>query len=134
MPMMTEDISFEKLKVLADNNYDMVGEVVDEDANQITLIKHNHLLCDVVGVAIEQVLSEHPLPYQLQDFQKLSLHALGSQKNVILISPTGSGKMIIAYLAVHGRHFILRWILINNCQTPLRTCRPDPTLVGRSRH
>ena len=110
---MAADICFDKLQDMADQNYEMVGEVVDEEASQITLTKYNHLLRDEVGVAIEQVLSEHPLPYQLQDFQKLSLHALGSQKNVILISPTGSGKMIIAYLAIQGRHFILRWSLIN---------------------
>ena len=97
-----------KLNVLAGQNYDMVGEVVEEEASQITLSKYNHLLRDEVGVAIEQVLKEHPLPYQLQDFKKLSLHALGSQKNVLLISPTGSGKMIIAYLAIPGRHYIFR--------------------------
>ena len=105
---MATDSGFEKLKVLAGLNYDMVGEVVEEEASQITMAKYNHLLRDEVGVAIEQVLNEHPLPYQLQDFQKLSLHALGSQKNVVLISPTGSGKMIIAYLAIQGRHFIFK--------------------------
>ena len=105
---MAKDISLDNLNVMAGLNYDMVGEVVEEEASQITLTKYNHLLRDEVGVAIEQVLNEHPLPYQLQDFQKLSLHALGSQKNVILISPTGSGKMIIAYLAIQGRHYIFR--------------------------
>ena len=46
---------------------------------------------------IEEVLKEHPLPFELADFQKKALYELGHLKNVILISPTGSGKMVVAY-------------------------------------
>ena len=87
----------------SDHHYEQAGEIVKEDDNQITLEKHRHLLNDEIATIIEQVLIENPLPYKLQDFQKLALHALGSLKNVILISPTGSGKMIVAYLAIPGR-------------------------------
>ena len=45
-------------------------------------------------------MEENPLPFELAEFQKLAIHALGSMKNVILISPTGSGKMLVAYLAI----------------------------------
>ena len=42
------------------------------------------------------VLLENPLPFELQDFQLLTLHSLGSLRNVILLAPTGRGKMICA--------------------------------------
>ena len=40
---------------------------------------------------------KNALPYQLQDFQLLTLHCLGSQKNVILVSLSGTGKMICGH-------------------------------------
>ena len=66
------------------------GEVVEEEENQISIPKHEYLLNDKIGSILQAVLEENPLPYVLQDFQKLALHALGSLKNVILVSPTGS--------------------------------------------
>ena len=62
--------------------------------------KYAHLLKDEINVFLNQVLDENPLPFILQDFQKLSIHALGRGYNVILISPTGSGKMVVVYLAI----------------------------------
>ena len=62
--------------------------------------KYSHLLKDEINVFLNQVLDENPLPFILQDFQKLSIHALGRGYNVILISPTGSGKMVVVYLAI----------------------------------
>ena len=69
--------------------YDGAGEHVEEDSGDITLFKYQHLLNDRVALMIEAVLNEHPLPFKLEDFQLLSLHCIGSLKNVILISPTG---------------------------------------------
>ena len=71
-----------------------------EQEDTITVEKYGHLLNDKVALIIQQVLLEHPLPFELQDFQKLTLHALGSGQNVILVAPTGCGKMIVAYLAI----------------------------------
>ena len=60
---------------------------------------HSYLLNDFVHSVIQEVLNEHPIPFKLQDFQLLTLYALGSQKSVVvLMSPTGSGKMICTYL------------------------------------
>ena len=83
-----------------DEQYEKAGETVEEEENQISLTTHSHLLSDRVACVLEEVLLENPIPFVLQDFQKLALHAIGSLKNVVLVSPTGSGKMIISCLAI----------------------------------
>ena len=57
------------------------------------------MLSDRVHQALQLVLTEDvKLPFELTDFEKLSLHALGSSQNLILIAPTGSGKMMVIWL------------------------------------
>ena len=78
--------------------YEEVGSKSDAELEgKLTIEKNLHLLRDEVAFLIEEVLEEHPLPYQLKDFQKLVLHQIGSLNNVILVSPTGSGKMVVIY-------------------------------------
>ena len=83
-----------------DELYELAGDLVEAEDDQISLTRHNHLLSDDVAIILEQVLEEHPLPFQLAPFQKLALHAIGSLKNVILLAPTGAGKMVVAYLSI----------------------------------
>ena len=81
--------------------YEEVGSKSDaEPEGKLTIEKNLHLLRDEVAFLIEEVLEEHPLPYQLNDFQKLVLHQIGSLNNVILVSPARSGKMVVIYLAI----------------------------------
>ena len=68
-----------------DNQYEEAGKLVAEEENQISLTSHSHLLNDEVAIILQQVLEEHPLSFELQDFQKLALHSIGSMNNVILI-------------------------------------------------
>ena len=77
---------------------DQAGDLMEEDPEQITIRNHEHLLSDPVHKIIQEVLQENSVGFPLQNFQLLTLHCLGSLKNVILLSPTGSGKMICAYL------------------------------------
>ena len=84
----------------AQKNYDMAGQEVPEEQDQISISDHQHLLNDVVHHYIQEVLSEVHLPYRLSDFQLLSLHVLGSGKNLMLLSPTGSGKTNVIYLGI----------------------------------
>ena len=85
-------------KEVANWNYSEAGKLVDEEADQISLTKYGHLLCDSVHLKMMEVLEELHLPFHLADFQKLSLHVIGSKKNLILISPTGCGKMLVVLL------------------------------------
>ena len=80
--------------------YEEAGSIVEEEEDQISLVKYSYLLNDEVATILEEVLEENPLPFELADFQRLAIHALGSLRNVILISPTGSGKMMVVYLAI----------------------------------
>ena len=76
-------------KELAKSLYDMAGEVQEEDLGEISITRYQHLLNDSVAHIIQEVLLENPLPFKLDDFQLITLHCIGSLKNVILISPTG---------------------------------------------
>ena len=78
-------------KEAADLNYQLAGVDVDEPPDQIDIENHKHLLNDNVHHLIMEVLEDSKLRFKLADFQLLSLHVLGSKRNLILISPTGSG-------------------------------------------
>ena len=76
-------------KQLAVELYDKAGTFLPEDKDELTIEKYNYLLNDSVHLINQEVLAMHPLPFNFQDFQLLTLHCLGSLKNVILLSPTG---------------------------------------------
>ena len=99
-----EDLQESELFILAistsnaKKNYDMAGEEVPEDEDQISIAVNSHLLNDQVHHHLQEVLQEVQLPYKLSDFQLLSLHVLGSGKNLLLVSPAGSGKTNVIYI------------------------------------
>ena len=72
--------SSEVLNRYCDPLYEQAGELVEEEENQISLTRFSHLLNDEVAGILEKVLVENPLPFPLQDFQKIALHAIGSLK------------------------------------------------------
>ena len=80
-------MAFPISKQLADDLYDKAGTLIPEDPEEITIEKYNYLIKDSVHLIIQEVLTENPLPFKLQDFQLITLHCLGSLKNVILVSP-----------------------------------------------
>ena len=83
--------NFEISKEKADMLYEKAGELVSEDAEQITIEKYEHLLSDKVHGIIQEVLQENSVGFELQEFQMLTLHCLG---NVVLVCGTGCGKII----------------------------------------
>ena len=85
-------------KTMADQNYILAGTLVEEPSDEISLVKHRQLLHDTVDIVIRSVLFEEKVSFKLADFQMLSLHVLGSLKDLILVSPTGSGKMLGKYI------------------------------------
>ena len=98
--MEESNAGFSISKETADELYESAGQLVPEDSDQITMETHGYLFSDSVNLVIQQVLDEHPLPFKLMNFQLLTIHALGSLKNVILLAPTGAGKMICAYYGI----------------------------------
>jgi len=89
--------------------YNLAGEEVEDPSMSISLSSHKHLLSDNVHDAMMEVLRECNLGFELQDFQKVALHVIGSSRNLVLIAPTGSGKMLVIYLGV----LLLRKVMKN---------------------
>ena len=90
MGIDTTELHLSVSKEESDVLYDTAGMLIKEDEHKLTMRSHNYLLSDSVHSVIQEVLNEHPIPFKLQEFQLLTLYALGSQKNVVLVSPTGS--------------------------------------------
>ena len=78
----------------AESNCLMAGTLVDEPPDEISIAKYQHLLSDTIHLLIMEVLQEAKITFKLADFQLLSLHMLGNKRSLILISPTGNGKML----------------------------------------
>jgi superfamily II RNA helicase len=90
-----EESGFVNLSVTslsAKKNYAMTGQEDPEEKDHITMAGHQQLLSDKVHLCLQEVLQEVKLPYKLSEFQLISLHVLGSSKNLMLVNPTGSGK------------------------------------------
>ena len=85
---------------LARKNYVCAGEEVEEEPDKISVAANTHLMNQEVDVTLDRILSELNLPYEPSEFQRLGVNVAGSQRNLILVSPTGSGKMDVPFLSV----------------------------------
>ena len=102
------DFGLDITEVQAEYNYNLAGTEVPEPTDQISVLKYESLLLnDQVHQKIMEVLSETKLAFKLADFQLVSLHVLGNQRNLILVSPTGSGKMLGKYNIYLESHIYL---------------------------
>ena len=76
----------------ATKNYNEAGHLVPEEAEQINLSQFGHLNNPQNEPILQQVLTNLALPYDLAAFQTVSIHTLMEKKDILLLSPTGSGK------------------------------------------
>ena len=76
----------------AKRNYEETGSFMLEESDQISLEKHQHLINPSNAEVLKSVLHDLNLPYHLSDFQTISVHTLLEKKDLLLLSPTGSGK------------------------------------------
>ena len=76
----------------ANANYKEAGDLVSADDDQIRMDDHERLTDPALATLIEKVVEEVQLPYRLADFQQISMNILLQKKDLILLSPTGSGK------------------------------------------
>lgn len=84
---------------LANRNYENAGVEVMEDCEKILVKDHEHLIDSSVDTILDEVVKKVNMSYTPVDFQRLAVNALGQLKSVILVSPTGSGKMNVPLLA-----------------------------------
>ena len=76
----------------ARTNYSEAGSLVLEEDDPISQDKYKHLLSMESEKILSEVVAELKLPYELTDFQNISLNTIYQKKDLILLSPTGSGK------------------------------------------
>ena len=84
----------------AQANYDAAGKEIEEEADRITVADNDHLMDAATNEILDEIVSEIEMPYNPAEFQRVAINALGQMMNVILVSPTGSGKMNVPLLAI----------------------------------
>ena len=87
-------------KDLARKNYEAAGMEVKEDSEVITVDDHADLIDPKIEVILNETLDTLQLPYKLSDFQRLSVNVAASMRHLIVVMPTGSGKMDIPLLSI----------------------------------
>ena len=87
-------------QVKAQELYDMAGHQEDEVNNDITIIPSPSALTTAEEILILRVKDELKVSFELDKFQVAALVALQQGRNVVLVAPCGSGKMIVFYLGV----------------------------------
>ena len=88
-------------------NYVAAGKEVLEETDGITVAGNADLIDPEIDSVLNRIVKELDLPYQPSDFQRVSVNTLSKLNHLILISPTGSGKMDVPLLAT----LVLREIL-----------------------
>ena len=80
-------------------NYNMAGSFAEEESDQISVKNYGSYISKSVDSTLNEVTKEVDLSYELADFQRIAINVIGSKKSLILVSPTGSGKMSVPLLA-----------------------------------
>ena len=91
-PVVDNELTISKADAM--KNYEEAGTLIPEEADDISFEKYGHLMISSNDQILESILSELALPYQLAPFQVISLNILLQKKDLVLLSPTGSGKEI----------------------------------------
>ena len=80
-------------------NLDAAGTEVEEEDDRITVANNLDMMSPEVDAILDKIVKDLGMPYMPAEFQRVAINALGEMKNVILVSPTGSGKMNVPLLA-----------------------------------
>ena len=86
-------------KALAIANYLAAGTEVEEESDRITVNGNAELISPEVDAILDEIVVDLDLPYKPSDFQRVAVNCVGMQKNLVLVSPTGSGKMDVPLLS-----------------------------------
>ena len=98
MPIQKEASGLSISREHAAANYYRAGTTVAEPEQQIKCQDFSGELVPSVELALNEVLSEINLPYQLADFQKIGVIALAAGRSVVIVVGTGEGKMTVPLL------------------------------------
>ena len=103
------------------SNYEEAGKFILEESDKISLEKYEDLMDKDSVAVLDETLGDVSLPYDLSDFQKLSINILLQRKDLILLSPTGSGKVCLFYITkgvirVHFEYSLSIHVLTSLCR------------------
>ena len=90
--------------------YSTTGDMVDDPNLQFTITEetpiHEQYSRAMVENALAKVLKEFKLEFKVQPFQKEAVFQMVNGRNLILISPTGSGKTLVVYAALRVKEIL----------------------------
>ena len=86
---------------MADILYDSAGSEETEENNPMSVHPSPHMLTTREEQLIYEAKEKLSIPHDLDSFQDQALVALLNRRNVILISPCGSGKLLVFHLGVY---------------------------------
>ena len=105
----TTCIDFEKI-------YCDSGKIVEDPNIPFTVKEESPTLENfnraTIEDTLETVVHEFQLEFELQPFQKEAIYQLVNNRNVILISPTGSGKTLVINLALRVKEMLTESSLV----------------------
>merc|ERR1719186_735742 len=82
----------------ADKIYEMAGQIKKEDPSPIKKEDYHQAFSPESEAALKSVLEDLQLPFALSPFQEIAVNALLNGIDILVIVPTGSGKMLVVYL------------------------------------
>ena len=85
---------------IANRLYSEAGREEAEVQNEIVVLPSPHMLTTSEEELIRKTARDMSVPFVLDNFQVQSLVALLNSRNVVLISPCGSGKLLVFQMAV----------------------------------
>ena len=85
----------------ANHLYDVAGADEVEISNEMAVVPSPHAFSTWEEQLILKAKGDLGINHELDDFQVQSLVALLNNRNVILISPCGSGKMLVFHMGVY---------------------------------
>ena len=98
----------EGIKMKISDNYQACGDAIQEELGELDIGGAHYPMKQYIVDIVNDVISEANLPYTLSPFQKETLLSLAHSKSTILSVPTGSGKMVVSFLA----HIVLSRITL----------------------
>ena len=80
---------------------EMAGTEEGEIETKMVITPKPHIISTSDEMMIMDAKSELRINFELDNFQVQAILSLFHEKNVILVSPCGSGKLLVFYMSVH---------------------------------
>ena len=80
-------------------NYEQAGNLVQEEPDRISVSGNQHWMDPAIDGILDDVVDKIGMTYKPAEFQRVAINSLAQMENLVLVSPTGSGKMNVPLLA-----------------------------------